>query len=343
METFLVTGASGYIASWIVKYLLEQGENVHGTVRKLSDTAKIGHLLALQEKHPGQLHLFESDLLNKESFRKPMEGCSIIMHTASPFFIAKIKDPQRDLITPALQGTSNVLELANDFPAIKRIVLTSSVAAIYSDAADILTTKSGSFTEADWNTVSDAGHNPYQYSKTLAERKAWEIEQGQSRWKLVVINPGFVMGPSLTKRVDSTSIDTMLSLLNGKFKSGVPDLYFGIVDVRDVAKAHILAATTESASGRHICVSCVTPIAGMARVLKEKYPTRPIPSSTLPKFILYMVGPFMGFSWKFLKRNYGIPYKIDNSWSIKDLGIVYTPLKSTIIDHAEQLINDKLV
>ena len=343
METYLVTGASGYIASWIVKYLLEQGEKVHGTVRKLSDTAKISHLLALQEKHPGQFHLFEADLLNRESFRMPLEGCSIIMHTASPFFIAKIKDPQRDLITPALQGTSNVLELANDFPAIKRIVLTSSVAAIYSDAADIFKTTSGSYTEADWNTTSDAKHNPYQYSKTLAERKAWEIEKGQSRWKLVVINPGFVMGPSLTKRVDSTSIDTMLSLLNGKYKSGVPDLYFGIVDVRDVAKAHILAATTESASGRHICVSCVTPIAEMARVLKEKYPTRPIPSSTLPKFILYLVGPFMGFSWRFLKLNYGVPYKIDNSRSIKDLGIVYTPLKSTIIDHAEQLIGDKLV
>jgi nucleoside-diphosphate-sugar epimerase len=343
METYLVTGASGYIASWIIKYLLEQGQKVHGTVRKLSDTAKIGHLLAFQEKHPGQLHLFEAELLNKESFRKPMEGCTVILHTASPFFIAKIKDPQRDLITPALQGTSNVLELANEFPAIKRVVLTSSVAAVHSDAADIRNAKGGVFTEADWNTVSDVKYNPYQYSKTIAERKAWEIARNQERWKLVVINPGFVMGPSLTKRVDSTSIDTMRSLLNGKFKTGVPDLYFGIVDVRDVAKAHILAATNEKASGRHLLVGEVAPIAEIARVLKEKYPTRPIPSSTLPKFMLYLVGPFMGFSWRFLNLNYGIPFKIDHSWSIKDLGIEYTPLKTTLADHAEQLISDKLV
>jgi nucleoside-diphosphate-sugar epimerase len=343
METYLVTGASGYIASWITKYLLEQGQKVHGTVRKLSDTAKIGHLLALQEKHPGQLHLFEAELLNKESFRKPMEGCTVILHTASPFFISKIKDPQRDLITPALQGTSNVLELANEFPAIRRIVLTSSVAAVHSDAADIRNAKGGVFTEADWNTVSDVKHNPYQYSKTIAERKAWEIARNQDRWKLVVINPGFVMGPSLTKRVDSTSIDTMRSILNGKFKTGVPDLYFGIVDVRDVAKAHILAATREKASGRHLLVGNVAPIAELARLLKEQYPSRPIPSSTLPKFMLYLVGPFMGFSWRFLKLNYGIPFKVDHSWSIEDLGIEYTPLKTTLIDHAEQMIYDKIV
>lgn len=343
METFLVTGASGYIASWIVRFLLEQGQKVHGTVRKLSDTAKISHLLALQEKYPEHLHLFEADLLKKESFRKPMEGCTVILHTASPFFIAKIKDPQTDLITPALQGTSNVLELANEFPTIKRIVLTSSVAAVHSDAADIRNTKDGVFTEADWNTVSDAKYNPYQYSKTIAEHKAWEIARNQDHWQLVVINPGFVLGPSMTKRVDSTSIDTMRSLLNGKFKTGVPDLYFGIVDVRDVAKAHILAATNEKASGRHLLVNEVVPLIEMAKVLKEKYPTRPIPSSTLPKFMLYLVGPFMGFSWRFLNLNYGIPFKIDHSFSIKDLGIEYTPLKTTLTDHAEQLISDKLV
>lgn len=306
---------------------------MHGTVRKLSDTAKISHLLALQEKHPGQLHLFEAELLNKESFRKPMEGCTVILHTASPFFIAKIKDPQRDLITPALQGTSNVLELANEFPAIKRIVLTSSVAAVHSDAADIRSIKGGIFTEAYWNTISDVKYNPYQYSKTIAERKAWEIARNQDHWKLVVINPGFVMGPSLTKRVDSTSIDTMRSILNGKFKTGVPTLYFGIVDVRDVAKAHILAATREKSSGQHLLVGSVAPIAELARLLKEQYPSRPIPSSTLPKFMLYLVGPFMGFSWRFLKQNYGIPFKVDHSWSIEDLGIEYTPLKTTLIDH----------
>jgi nucleoside-diphosphate-sugar epimerase len=342
METFLVTGASGYIASWIVKYLLEEGKTVHGTVRKISDTAKIGHLLKLQEEHPGQLTLFEADLLDKGSFRKAMEGCTVILHTASPFFIMKIKDPLRDLILPALEGTRNVLTLAAEFPGGKRIVVTSSVAAIYGDAADVLQVPGQCFTEEQWNTTSTADHNPYQYSKTLAEREAWKMAGEQRQWKLAVINPGFVVGPSLTKRVDSTSIDTMRSLLNGKYKSGAPDLWFGVVDVRDVARAHILAATREEASGRHLCVAEVMPIMTMAGVLKEKYPTMPIPTKKVPGFLLYLVGPLMGFSWKFLKLNLGIPYRFDNARS-KSLGLHYRPVKETLIDHAEQLIRDGLV
>lgn len=343
MNTYLVTGASGYIASWIVKYLLEQGDQVHGTVRNLADTKKNSHLLELQRQFSGQLHLFEADLLNQEGFRSAMDGCSVILHTASPFIITRIRDPHRDLIQPAMEGTRNVLSLANEFTKIKRIVVTSSVAAIHGDADEIRNTGSPAFTEENWNTTSTVKHNPYQFSKTLAEREAWKIAGEQHRWSLVVINPGFVMGPSLTSRVDSTSIDTMRGILNGRYKTGVPDLYFGIVDVRDVARAHILAATNPSISGRHICVSGVYPLMDVATILKNQYPDRPIPSSKVPKFLLYLVGPMMGFSWKFIRLNYGIPFTFDNSKSTSVMGLQYTPLRNTVLDHAEQLIADSLV
>jgi len=341
-EKYLVTGASGYIASWIVNFLLRQGQTVHGTVRSLSDTKKISHLLDLKKKYPDHLTLFEADLLRKESFRKAMEGCTTILHTASPFFITRIKNPQKELIDPALEGTRNVLTLAGEFTQIKRIVVTSSVAAIYSDAVDIYRAKKNMFDETIWNTTSNAQYNPYQYSKTLAEKEAWKIAEGQQQWKLVTIAPGFVMGPSLSKRVDSTSINTMQSLINGKYRTGVPDLWFGVVDVRDVAKAHILAATQQEAAGRYICVGHGVSILGMARILKDHFPKRPIPGSTIPKILLYLVGPLMGFSWKFLNLNYGIEFNFDNTKSIK-LGVKYHALKDTLIDHAEQLIRDGLV
>ena len=342
MPTFLVTGASGYIASWIVTYLLEQNYEVHATVRSLRDSLKTTYLRELLKRYPEKLKLFEADLLDRESFRTPMEGCDIVLHTASPFFITKIKDVHRDLIQPALEGTRNVLGMASEFPAIRRIVVTSSVAAVYSDAVDIGSAKNGQFDETMWNTGSSEKHNPYQYSKTLAEKEAWKIAKNQSQFDLVTINPGFVMGPSLSKRIDSTSIDTMRSLINGKYRSGVPDLWFGVVDVRDVARAHILAATRPEASGRYICVGHSVPLRDMALILRESHPDRPIPKSLVPNFLLYLAGPLMGFSWKFLRNNLGISYLFNAKKSLT-LGLKYTPLKETLSDHASQLINDRLV
>lgn len=342
MEKFLVTGASGYIASWIVRYLLEKGEMVHGTVRSLSDTKKISHLLEMQQQFPGQLVLFEADLLDKESFRKPMEGCTRIIHTASPFIVSRIKDPHRDLILPAVEGTANILGLAKEFSDIKRIVVTSSVAAIYCDSAEARKPGIGIFSEEQWNTACNEKHNPYSYSKTLAEKKAWEMLDGHGRWKLATINPGFVLGPSLSRRVDSTSIDMMRNLINGRFKMGVPDLYFGVVDVRDVARAHILAATKEEASGRHILVNDTFSLLEISKILGKRLPQLPVAKSLLPDFLLYMAGPVLGFSWRFLRQNLGISITFDNTRS-RALGVEYRPIEDTLADHAMQLINDKIV
>jgi nucleoside-diphosphate-sugar epimerase len=176
----------------------------------------------------------------------------------------------------------------------------------------------------------------------LAEKEAWKIAANQKQWQLVTINPGFVMGPSLSNRVDSTSIDTMRSLLNGKYKSGVPELFFGIVDVRDVARAHILAATKDDASGRHICVGHQASIFDMAKLLRKKYPDFPIPKNAVPKLMFYLLGPVMGFSWKYVSRNIGVKYSFDNSKSLQ-LGVTYRSLEETLTDHADQLMADKLV
>ncbi|MEH0158058.1 aldehyde reductase [Limibacter armeniacum] len=339
-KTILVTGGSGYIASWILKYLLEDGHTVHATVRSLSDPKKTRHLEQLAEESPGTLKLFEANLLQEGSFEKAMQGCEIVMHTASPFQL-NVKDAQKDLVDPALRGTRNVLLTANETPSVKRVVLTSSVVAIYGDAVEIEATDSKTFTEAYWNSTSSLSHQPYSYSKTLAEKEAWSIADNQSQWTLTTINPAFVMGPSISGRTDSTSVDFMLNMFNGKLKMGVPDMNFGLVDVRDVASAHILAGLKPEASGRHILCAGSLSMLEIAQILRKKYGEKfPIPKNSLPNAMLYMFGPFMGFSWKFLKYNLGYALQFDNSYSKQDLGLRYRAIEDTLNTFAENLVEE---
>ncbi|KAL6060484.1 Tetraketide alpha-pyrone reductase [Balamuthia mandrillaris] len=248
-----VTGASGFIAGEIIKQLLEKGYHVRGTVRSLSNATKTKHLL---EEYPG-LELFEADLLTEGSFAKCFEGCKYVMHTASPFQL-QVEDPQRDLVDPALKGTLNVLRCVKQAKTVRRVVLTSSCAAVASQA---LPPEGKVWTEDDWNTDSTLENAPYRLSKSLAERAAWDFvakEQDdvpeEERFDLVVMNPSFVLGPPHSARVDSVSVASIKGFLDGSVTE-TPNSCFGAVDVRDVAKAHILGMEKPEASGRFILSS----------------------------------------------------------------------------------------
>ena len=342
-KPILVTGGSGYIASWIVKYLLEEGYNVRATVRNKSNPKKVAPLEKLAENTKGKLELYEADLLKDGSFDEAVNGCELVMHTASPFFL-KVKDPQKDLIEPALNGTINVLESVSKAGTVKRVVLTSSVAAIYSDSKDIETRPGNIFTEEQWNTASNLKHNAYSYSKTLAEQKAWELVKAQKQWDLVVINPSLVLGPSLTNIVQSGSVEIIKSFLDGTYASGVPETYFGVVDVRDVAKGHINAGFKPEAEGRHIFCSEELSMLQIADILKEKYSKYKLPKMKAPKFLLYIVGPIIGgVTWKWIGLNYGIPVKFDNSRAKEKLGINFRAALESINAHAAQLEDSGLI
>ncbi|MGR8934041.1 MAG: NAD-dependent epimerase/dehydratase family protein [Gammaproteobacteria bacterium] len=340
----LVTGASGYIASWIVQKLLEEGFTVRGTVRSLAQQDRYAHLLKIAASTSGTFIPYQADLLHAGAFDAAVQDCEIVFHTASPFLGSRVKNPERQLIGPAVKGTSNVLAAVNKATTVKKVVLTSSVAAVYGDSAELAETEEGFFTEQHWNRTSSADHQPYFYSKTLAEREAWNMVRAQSRWTLAVINPGFVLGPSLTPRVDSTSIAVLLAYLRGKMAFGVPDLTVGLVDVRDAAAAHLAAAFRPEAEGRHILVAEHGSLLSIAQAIEQNFPRRyKLPKRVLPKALTYLIGPLFGLTWQYLRKNIGNAVAFDNTASKERLGIDYLPFSQTIKDHVEQLESDALV
>ncbi len=340
----LVTGANGYVASWVVKRLLELGCHVRATVRDPADPARAGHLNAIAKGLPGALSLHRADLLDPEGFDGAMEGCTTVLHTASPVIARGVEDPVRDLIEPAVNGTRNVIEAVDRCPSVRRVVLTSSVLAVYGDAVDMARTAAGRFDESHWNETSGERHQPYAYSKVRAERLAWEIAEGQDRWDLVVVNPGLVLGPALSPHTNSESVRLMRDLGGGFFRLGAPLLEFGVVDVRDVADAHVLAATRPEASGRHIVVAETLDLVGIAGVLRARFGDGyPLPRRTLPKLPTVLLAPRRGLERAVVRRNVGYPLRFDNRRARDRLGLAFRPVADTIADHFQQLLDDGLV
>jgi len=343
-KPILVTGGSGYVAGWIIQYLLEAGLTVRATVRNPGHRSKTGHLTQIAKSLPGTLRLFPADLLTPGDFEDAMQGCELVIHTASPFTIGKTKDSKAAFIRPALEGTRNVLEAVNSVETVKRVVLTSSVFAVYGDLADLAKVEGGAFTEEHWNTTSSESHQPYSYSKTVAEQAAWEICRAQERWDLLTINPSAVFGPSLTKATASGSVNLIRQYGDGTMRFGVPDLTLGMVDVRDLARAHISAAFTPQASGRHIVSAGEISLIEIGRILRERFGDGyPFPARISPRPLIWLSGPLLGLTRKYVNRNVGYPLRLDTAYGIKDLNLSYRPMEQTLTEHFQQLLDDGLV
>lgn len=342
----LVTGANGYVASWLVKRLLEEGITVHAAVRSPDNDEKVGHLKDLAKLASGELKFFKADLMQPDSYKEAMQGCEIVFHTASPF-ITDVKDPQKELVEPAESGTANVLHTANKVGSVRRIVVTSSCAAIYTDAIDTVHAPGGKITEKIWNTTASIDYQPYSYSKTLAEKKAWSIAEDQSQWDLVTINPSFVMGPAMNaKSTVSESVGVLKMFGSGELKMGAPDMGVGVVDVRDVAEAHFRAGFTPEAKGRYITSAHNSSMVKMAGELLPKYGAKyPIPKKALPKWLLMIVGPMANklFTRKFVKNNVNITWNADNSKIKDELGMKFRPLRETMEDAFQAVIDAGVV
>ncbi len=336
MKKVLVTGAAGFIASHIVSELLGKGYAVRGTVRSLSKSSDLAALRGL----PGaaeRLELVEGDLLAPGAFDAAAAGCDAVLHTASPY-VLDARDPQRDLVEPAVQGTRNVLSAAKKAGTVRRVVLTSSMAAITDEPEG-----DHVLTEADWNDRSTLSRNPYYLSKTLAERRAWDfVEQDKPGFDLVAINPFLVIGPSMSKGIN-TSNQLFVDLLAGTYP-GVMNLTWGFVDVRDVADAHVRALETPAASGRYIVAGETIAMRAVVDLLQKrgwaagnKLPTLGMDCAAgdfAVKLSSYLQPRGIG---SYLRTHVGRVPRYDTTKVRRELGLRFRPVETSILDTLDDL------
>ena len=286
-NTVLLTGISGYIGLHCAKELLETGYAVRGTVRSQAKGQEVRETLAQASVDTNQLTLVELDLTSDCGWNDAAAGCNFVMHVASPFIAANPKDPQ-EVISPAVDGTLQVLRAAKKVGA-KRIVLTSSIMSMMGSM------KTGTFTTNDWTDVDAPDISTYTKSKTLAEKAAWDFISEQTEdapMALTVIAPGGVFGPPLGRNISGQSMSMLVQMLGGKMPM-VPKTAFPMVDVRDVAKLHVQALVLPKTAGKRIIAASSEPngFQSAAQFLKDdgyKGPSTRI----APNFLLRLLANF---------------------------------------------------
>jgi nucleoside-diphosphate-sugar epimerase len=150
-----------------------------------------------------------------------------------------------------------------------------------------------------------------------------------------------VLGPSVTQRKDSISISIIDQLISGKFRTGVPKGMHAVVDVRDVAKAHLLAAFSSFSGYRFIAAPQHTTFVEMTAIVKRSFPHLPVPTRSVPTWLFLLVGPFLGYPARFIRKNIGYEIRFDNTQIREKLGMTFRPLEETLVDQVEQLLNEK--
>ncbi|MEM7243667.1 MAG: NAD-dependent epimerase/dehydratase family protein [Pseudomonadota bacterium] len=336
-NTVLVTGGSGFIAKHIVLQLLNEGFAVRASVRSDTRADDIRAAMAAHARETDDLEkrltFVTLDLSSDAGWDDALEGCSALMHTASPFPLEQPKD-ENDLIRPAVDGTLRALNAAQR-AGVERVVLTSSMVAMFGKR---LPAGRNKYDETDWTDLHSDFANAYTKSKTLAERAAWNFTRENSQIKLSTINPGLVLGPSLDARI-GTSLGLVERLLEGKDPM-VPRLGFPVVDVRDVAMMHVRALQREESIGnRYIAAERFMWMVDVANVLKSEYPDRKIATRVAPDWVMRIFS-FFDKSIATILPMLGHEIPPDNSSAAEVLGIEFIDARQAIKTSASSLIRD---
>ncbi len=335
----LVTGGSGYIAAFCIAQLIREGWQVRTTVRSLAREAEVRQALGTLVDLGDKLSFVAADLTSDAGWAEAVAGCRYVQHVASPL---PSSDPESDdeLVIPARDGALRVLKAARD-AGVKRVVMTASVACIAYGRGGRATPH----TEADWSdetNLKDTG--PYERSKTIAERAAWEwLKRDGGALELTTVNPGAVLGPVFGKDF-SASLEIVKLILEGRLPA-CPRFGFPLVDVRDVADLHYRAMLAPNAAGeRFIAANGYFWMKDVAQVLRNGLPDRAkkIPAGELPDFVLRVSAMFdpiiRGRLFELGKRRDASPAK-----SKAQLGWAPRSGEEAIMATAQDLIRLKIV
>lgn len=269
-DVVCVTGANGFIGSWLVRTLLQNPRyaSIHASIFPNSDAS---HLFALHPDAKSRIKLFEVDLLNAAAVSRAIDGCSGVFHVASPCTLDDPVDPQKELVLPAVQGTLNVLEAAKRFN-VKRVVLTSSISALVPNPN---WPPNRVFDESSWTDLDycESRGKWYPVSKTLAEKATWDYAE-KNGIDVVAIHPSTCLGPLLQNSLNASSA-VLQQLLEGS-KDTQEYHWLGAVHVKDVAKSQVLLFETPTASGRYLCTNGIYQFSDFANRVSKLYPDFPV-------------------------------------------------------------------
>jgi len=286
----LVTGGNGFVGLYCILQLLQQGYRVRATLRSISKKDKVIDSLRNDNiQNLDQLSFIEADLTDDKNWDAAMDGCSYVLHIASPITL-ELPKHEDDMIRPAVDGTLGVLKAASD-AGVKRVVMTSNFGAVGYSHKD----KTKLITEESWTDPNEKGLSAYNKSKVLAERAAWDFMAKEGgNLELTVINPMAIFGPALNADV-SSGFGLLKQVMNGSMKA-IPNISLGIVDVRDVADLHIRAMVNPIAKGqRYLALSGgVMSLPQIAKLVIEKLPGDTAKTSTkiMPDWLVRVAALF---------------------------------------------------
>ncbi len=338
MKKVLITGISGYVGLHAAAELLKNGYSVRGSVRNLSKTAELTRVIQKEVEPNGNLEYCELNLLNDEGWKEAMQGCDYVLHIASPYVTTEPKN-ENELIKPAIEGAQRALKYAKE-AGVKRVVLTSSLVAMFGDA-----NKSINITEGTWTNTNAKNMTAYVKSKTLAEKSVWDFikeQKGENRLELVVINPGGIWGPTLSDKIAGESMNIVKDMITGKMPM-LAKAAMNMSDVRDVALIHVKALENKEANGRRFVVASEKPYSfkEMAQILKLNG-NKKVSTLEGPNSLLKFMSKFNS-DLKAMKPFIGNTYNADVSQTMKVFNWKPISFEKSILDTAtcvKQLMNN---